>query len=157
MQLEAESVTGGIYLSNIGDLTIGGATAELRGLFTGSARATSCSPTRARSRSFDSTGTQTITSAGNITLTAIGATANITSIVNNDALLATGDINLSAGQDILFGTIGVNFDNDVRAGGAIIVTAGRDFHIDGNADMAANDAGNGIERRHPDPGRRATS
>ena len=50
-----------------------------------------------------------------------------------------GDINLSAGQDMLFGAIGVDFDNDVRAGGGIFVTAGHDFHIDGNADMLAND------------------
>ena len=33
--LEGETVTGGIFLSNVGNLQIGGATAELRGLFTG--------------------------------------------------------------------------------------------------------------------------
>ena len=43
----------------------------------------------------------------------------------------------------MFGTAGLNFDNDVRAGGGIFVTAGNDFHIDGNADMLANDAGTG--------------
>ena len=76
-------------------------------------------------------------------MTAIGAAADINSIVNNDALFALGDLNLSAGRDILFGTAGPNFDNDVRAGGGIFVTAGNDFHIDGNADMLANDAGTG--------------
>ena len=141
-QLEAEAISGGIFLSNIGDLTVGGVTAELRGLFTGTSGNISLTNQGTISL-FDSTNSQTIASAGNITLTAIGAAANIVSTVNNDALFATGDITLSAGQDILFGTIGVNWDNDVRAGGGIFVTAGDDFHIDGNSDMLANDAGTG--------------
>ena len=140
LQLEGESVTGGIHLSNVGDLTIGGSTAELRGLFTG----ISGNIALTNSGSIflaDVDNVQSIAGKGDITLTAIGAAADITSIVNNDALFALGDLNLSAGRDILFGTGGLNFDNDVRAGGAIFVTAGDDFHIDGNADMLANDAG----------------
>ena len=142
VQLEGETDTGGIFLSNIGDLQIGGSTAELRGLFTGTSGDIVLT-NQGTITLFNSTNVQTIASAGNIILTAIGATANIVSTVNNDALFATGDISLSAGQDILFGTFGVDFDNDVRAGGGIFVTAGSDFLIDGNADMAANDAGTG--------------
>ena len=145
LQLEAETVNGGIFLGNVGDLTIGGATAELRGLFTGSTGSTAnIMLTNSGSIAlFDSTGSQSVTSAGNVTLTALGATANIISTVNFNAIQATGDINLSAGQDVLFGAIGTDWDNDVRAGGAISVTAGRDFQIDGDADMAANDLGTG--------------
>ena len=139
-QLEGESVTGGIALSNIGDVIVGGATAELRGLFTGTSGNIALTNQGSITLA-DTTNIQTIASAGNIALIAIGAATDITSIVNQDALFATGDLNLSAGRDILFGTGGANFDNDVRAGGGIFVTAGNDFHIDGNADMLANDAG----------------
>ena len=144
-ELEAETVNGGISLTNTGDLTIGGATAELRGLFSGSTGSTAniILTNSGTIALFDFTGTQSITSAGNVTLTAIGATANITSTVNFDAIQATGDINLSAGQDVLFGAIGTDWDNDVRAGGSISVNAGRDFHIDGQANMASNDLATG--------------
>jgi Ca2+-binding RTX toxin-like protein len=140
--LEAESVTGGIALSNINNLTIGGLTSELRGLFTG----TSGNITLINQGSItlnDDDGIESVHSAGNLNLNAVGATADISSIIDQDALFASGNIVLGAGRDILFGTVGANFDNDVRAGGGISITAGRDFHIDGFSDMAADDQGLG--------------
>jgi Ca2+-binding RTX toxin-like protein len=143
--LEAESVTGGINLSNIGDVTIGGAalgSADLRGLFTG----TSGNITLVNEGSItlsDEDGIESVHSAGGLTLSAIGATADISSNVDQDALLAVGNIFLNAGRDVLFGTVGTDFDNDVRSGAGIFVSAGRDFHIDGFSDLAANDMGLG--------------
>src|SRR4051794_9072819 len=45
------------------------------------------------------------------------------------------------GRTSPLGPGGGSFDNDVRAGGSITVTAGRDFTIDGFADLAADDTG----------------
>lgn len=143
--LEAESNTGGIALSNINDVTLEVATPAgdmLRGLWTG----TSGDITLINQGSIllsDDDGVESVRSGGNLQLTAIGAAADISSDVNRDSLLAVGNITLSAGRDILFGTVGADFDNDVRAGGSITVTAGRDFHIDGFADMASDDQGTG--------------
>jgi Ca2+-binding RTX toxin-like protein len=74
-------------------------------------------------------------------LRAVGGTSDISSNVDQDALLAVGNIVLNAGRDVNFGTVGVDFDNDVRAGGGIFINAGRHFHIDGFSDMAADDQG----------------
>lgn len=140
--LEAESITGGIRLSNISDVTIGGAggTPDLRGLWTGSSGDIVFTNQGAILLS-DNDGVESARSGGNMTLVAIGAAADISSDVNRDALLAVGNIVLSAGRDVLFGTVGADYDNDVRAGGSITVTAGRDFHIDGFSDMASDDQG----------------
>jgi len=140
--LEAESVTGGINLSNIGNVTIGGAggTTDLRGLFTGSSGSIRLINQGSITLS-DTDGIETVRSAGNLTLNAIGASASITSTVDKDSLTALGNIALSAGQDIIFGRGGLEFDNDVRAGGSIDVVAGRDFIIDGFSDMEADDFG----------------
>ena len=142
--LEAESVTGGINLANIGNLVIGGATgtADLRGLFTG----TSGNLILVNQGSIllsDANGVESARSAGNLALTALGVDSDISSDVNRDALLAVGNISLAAGRDILFGRVGTDFDNDVRAGGSIFINAGRDFAIDGFSDMAADDQGLG--------------
>ncbi|WP_167737323.1 beta strand repeat-containing protein [Sphingomonas parva] len=140
--LEAESITGGIRLSNINDVTLGGGggTSDLRGLWTGSSGDIVFTNQGAILLS-DQDGVESARSGGNMTLIAIGAAADISSNVNRDALLAVGNIALSTGRDVLFGTVGADFDNDVRAGGSINITAGRDFHIDGFSDMASDDQG----------------
>lgn len=138
--LEAESAAGGIAISNINSVQIGGVTSELRGLYTG----TSGDITLVNQGSVtltDNDGVESVRSAGHLSISAIGGAADISSSVNRDALLAVGNITLSAGRDVLFGTVGTDFDNDVRAGGGIAITAGRDFHIDGFSDMAADDQG----------------
>jgi hypothetical protein len=143
-QLEAESLTGGINLSNIGNVTIGGAggTAELRGLFTGTSGNIRLINQGSITLS-DTDGLESVHSAANLTLNALGAGADISSNVDRDALSAIGNILLASGQDILFGRAGADFDNDVRAGGSITISAGRDFVIDGFSDLASDDQGLG--------------
>ena len=142
--LEAESTTGGINLSNFGTLTIGGAggSASLRGLFTSTSGNINLVNQGAIILA-DETGIESVHSAGNLTLSAIGVVSDISSNVDQDSLLAVGNISLRATRDVNFGTVGLNFDNDVRAGGSIFINAGRDFHMDGFSDMAANDQGLG--------------
>jgi hypothetical protein len=48
---------------------------------------------------------------------------------------------VTAGRDIGFGLIGTNFDNDVRANGTITFNTGRDFLLDGFADVASDNFG----------------
>jgi Ca2+-binding RTX toxin-like protein len=77
---------------------------------------------------------------GSVFLFANGATASIVASVNQDAVTASaGGITLAAGQDLLFGTVASSADNDVRADGSIIMTAGRDITIAGLADVASDD------------------
>lgn len=139
--LEAESAAGDINISNNTNVQIGGATAELRGLYTGTGNIILNNSGSVTLTDID--GVESVRSGGDLTINAQGSSANITSTVNRDALLAVGDIFLSAGQDVSFGTTGTDFDNDVRAGGGITITAGRDFTIDGFSDMAADDQGLG--------------
>src|SRR5439155_15290992 len=83
------------------------------------------------------------TTSGNITLTANGATADVTDTVDHDAITAPrGNITVVAGRDILLGTAGMDFDNDVRANNNIAFTAGRDITVDGFSDVASDDFGN---------------
>src|SRR6185436_11948075 len=73
-------------------------------------------------------------------LTANGFLADIITNTDLDAIAAPrGNITLIAGRDVAFGTIGVDFDNDVRANGSVTINAGRDFLIDGFADLASDD------------------
>jgi Ca2+-binding RTX toxin-like protein len=140
--LEADTTSGGINLANIGNLTLGGAalgTANLRGLFAGSGNVTLVN--QGSITLSDTDGVESVHSGGSLTLSAIGASADIISTVNHDALFAGGNLFANSGRDILFGTGGANFDNDVRAGGGIFMNVARDFRIDGFSDMAADDQG----------------
>lgn len=138
--LEAESATGGVALSNINNLQLGGLTSNLSGLFTG-ASGDVVLTNQGSITLADETGLESLHSIGNLTLFASGATSDISSIVDQDALSASGNIVLAAERDVSFGTVGSNFDNDVRAGGGITIQAGRDFNIDGFSDLAADDRG----------------
>jgi Ca2+-binding RTX toxin-like protein len=138
--IEAESFTGGVAIGNTNNLIIGGVNADLRGFFT----TTSADVVLTNQGSItlaDDTGVESLHSTGNLTLFAGGAASDISSTVDQDALFASGNIALFAERDVSFGTTGSNFDNDVRAGGSITIQAGRDFNIDGFADMAADDQG----------------
>jgi hypothetical protein len=78
-----------------------------------------------------------------ITLTAAGATSDVIATTNIDALSANkGNTFVSAGRDILLGTTGVDFDNDVRGDGSITLSAGRDVTINGFSDVVSDDFGN---------------
>jgi hypothetical protein len=145
-QLEAETTTGGISLSNLGSVQIGGITDEVSGLdvvTSGNLNFT------ANGSIFlgDETGFESVgggSASGNVFLTATGFNSDIIANVDNDAISAArGNITLTAGRDISFGIIGANFDNDVRANGNVTVNAGRDFNIDGFADLVSDDFGQG--------------
>ncbi|MCC2634133.1 MAG: calcium-binding protein, partial [Ramlibacter sp.] len=82
------------------------------------------------------------TTSGNVTLVARGASSDITSAVDQDAIAAPGgSVTLTAGRDVSFGTAGLNFDNDVRARDNLTITAGRDVNVDGFADLASDGFG----------------
>lgn len=140
--LEAESNTGGINIFSYTATTIGGGSSDLAGLRTvtsGDINFVGGSVVLA-----DTNGTASVDSAGGISLTSYGASQDISSTSAFDSLAARGgNIVLNSARDILFGTGGTDFDNDVRAAGSITITAGRDFVIDGFADMASNDFGTG--------------
>jgi hypothetical protein len=60
-----------------------------------------------------------------------------------DAITAqAGNITVTAGRDILFGTAVVNQSNDVVANGSITLSAGRDILIGGYADVVSDIFGN---------------
>lgn len=141
--LEAQTNTGGIFIQqNVGALTIGGVNGTLTGLSVG----TSGNIEVAAAGNIilaDNDGLETIlggSASGDVSLTAGGATSDVTSTVNGDAITApAGSITVTAGRDILFGTGGANFDNDVRADVGITFNAGRDITIDGFTDIVADD------------------
>lgn len=142
--LEAETVTGGISITNLGVLQVGGATADVAGLNVLSSGDINLTNTGSIFLA-DTTGTESIhggSSSGNVTLIAKGINADIMSTVDHDAISAAGgNISLTAGRDIAFGVSGLDFDNDVRAKGSITVNAGHDFLIDGFSDLASDDFG----------------
>uniref|UniRef100_UPI000685E7E8 beta strand repeat-containing protein n=1 Tax=Ciceribacter selenitireducens TaxID=448181 RepID=UPI000685E7E8 len=139
--IEAETNTGGIAIGNVGTVQIGGLTDSVSGL----------SVATSGDLDFTNLGTITLTdttglesvhggaTSGDVNLTAIGFDSDITSTVNRDAISAPGgNITLTAGRDISFGTAGADFDNDVRANGTLTLEAGRDVLISGFADMVAD-------------------
>jgi len=143
--LEAETDTGGINLSNFGTLTVGGLTDLVDGLdvFTSGNLSLTNSGTISLSDVSAGTGSgESVhggTTSGNVTLIANGFDADILSNVDIVSIEApSGSIVLQAGRDILFGTIGTNFNNDVLANGSITITAVRDFVVDGFADISSD-------------------
>ena len=142
--IEAETNTGGINLGNSGSVQIGGLTADVEGLkvFTsGDINFTNLGTIFIS----DATGVESIrggSTSGNVILNAIGLNSDIIANVDRDSIsVPAGSLALTAGRDIAFGTVGANFDNDVRASGSIAIHAGRDFVIDGFADLASDDFG----------------
>jgi hypothetical protein len=87
--LEAESVRGGIALSNIGNLQIGGGSTTLRGLFSEISGDIVLTNQGSIVLS-DATGAESVHSAGNVTLTAIGLTSDISGNVNRDGPVGGG-------------------------------------------------------------------
>ena len=144
-KVEASAMTGGIFITNTGALTIGGVTASLSGLTVTTSGDIQVIASGSIALS-DTDGLQIVTggnTSGNITLTANGATADVTDTVDHDAIIAPrGNITVVAGRDILLGTAGMDFDNDVRANNNIAFTAGRDVTVDGFSDVASDDFGN---------------
>jgi Ca2+-binding RTX toxin-like protein len=142
--LEAETTTGGINIANQGAVLVGGLSVDVAGLNVATSGNLSLTATGSIVLN-DDTGFESVhggTSSGNVTLTAIGANADVISVIDQDAISSAGGaITVNAGRDIAFGTTGPNFDNDVRARGAVTFSAGRDIIIDGFADIVSDDFG----------------
>jgi hypothetical protein len=142
--LEATTDTGGIAILNAGPLTIGGVNSTLAGISVATSGDISISAngtiTLADTDGFENVRGGSI--SGNVNLTAATGTSDVRSTVDADAITAPGgDITVIAGRDILFGTGGTDFDNDVRASGSIVFNAAQDITIDGFSDIASDDFG----------------
>src|SRR5262249_53991185 len=135
--LEAQTETGDISVGGAGGnvLTLGGVTPALTGLkvvTSGNIHvATDTSIVLA-----DTDAPSTVTggsTSGDVTLQAT-LTSDISRTVNKDAIMApAGNITVSAGRDILLGTGGATFDNDVHAHGSVNFSAGRDITVEGSS------------------------
>jgi trimeric autotransporter adhesin len=142
--IEAETITGGLNISNVGAVTVGGVTGVLIGLSvdaSGDLNFTAGGTIELA----DLDGSETVhggASSGNVFLTASGSGADVTSTVDRDAITAqAGNITVTAARDILFGTAVTDQDGDVLANGSITLSAGRDIVLDGNADVASDNFG----------------
>ncbi|HXJ63305.1 MAG TPA: hypothetical protein VNN79_06085, partial [Actinomycetota bacterium] len=139
--VEGDTSTGGIDLADADALSIGGVGAA------GGLNVTTSGPLHVTAGGtislVDTDGLQNVSDAsGAVTLTANGASSDITDTVDNDAVTASGGtLTLTAGRDILLGTVGLSHDNDVRASGSVTLSAGRDVVVDGFSDVASDDFG----------------
>jgi len=134
--LEGETNSGGINIFNTGEIRIGGLTEEVGGLQVGGSGDINLSATGSIILTDLAAGGSVIGGgiSGNVTLRAIGTASNIQSDVNNIMIRApSGGVTLDADNDVLVGTGGSFFDNDIRAADPITVHAGRDFTIDGES------------------------
>jgi Ca2+-binding RTX toxin-like protein len=150
-QVEAQTTTGGLAISNAGSVAVGGVTGSLTGL-----RVITSGDLRLFANGaitlVDTNGSETVrggNSSGDVFLIAVGAAGDVTSTVDNDAIAApAGSITVVADRDILFGTSDTDHDNDVRADNSIMLSAGRDVTIDGFADVVSDafghDSGVGV-------------
>ena len=142
--IEARTATGGLSISGVGAIAVGGVTGSLTGLRIETSGDLTIAAAGTITLS-DTNGLEVVRgggTSGNVALTATGGTSDVTANVDNDAISAPrGNITVTAGQDILFGTAGANYDNDVRASGSVTLTAGRDVSVDGFADVASDDFG----------------
>lgn len=142
--LEAQTTTGGIFVSNTGALTIGGVNGTLTGLSVATSGDIDVTALGGSLTLADTDGIETVrggSTSGDIFLEATGATSDVTSTVDQDAVAASrGSISITAGQDINFGN-GASFDNDVRANGDVTFNAGRDIIVQGFSDIASDDFG----------------
>jgi Ca2+-binding RTX toxin-like protein len=144
---EAETNTGGVNISNIGSVQIGGIAPDVDGLDV----ATSGNINFTSVGSIFLTEANTVTAgevvhgggtSGNVTLTALGVNADIIGNVDNGAVSAPrGSVTLTAGRDVQLGTIGSDFNNDVISNNTLTFIAGRDILIDGFADVLADNFG----------------
>jgi Ca2+-binding RTX toxin-like protein len=136
--IEAETSTGGINVANFGNLQIGGLSAAVDGLDVVNSGNLTLSTVGFIVLS-DLTGPEIVHGgdlSGNVTLTAIGANADLFSTVDRPSVTAAGGgITLTAGRDIAFGTSGTNFNNDVLATTFVDIHAGRDFVLDGTSNV----------------------
>jgi hypothetical protein len=136
--VEGVTTTGGINIVNSGNVQVGGLTAAIRGLDVVTSGDLSFTTTGFMLLA-DASGTHSVhggVASGNVTLTALGAEADIFTNINQKMISAAGGgITLSAGRDVVAGTGGTNFDNDIQATAFVTIHAGRDFVLDGTSNV----------------------
>jgi hypothetical protein len=146
--LEAETVSGGISIRNFGNLTVGGLTDEIAGVSVKDSGNMLLENFGTILLSGTATDLQSVRGgdiSGNVTLLANGLDADIRANVNLTSVRAhRGNVTLTAGRDIVLGTGGTDFNNDVLAGGSMTLNAGRDVILDGLADVRSSFFGGGI-------------
>lgn len=131
--LEAQTGTGGIFLENTGDLTIGGVTGALSGMRV--VTAGDIELTNAGRIDINVAGERVVGPAA-VTVIANGATADIltgSDTVSPNATVQSsgGTVTLRAGQDLLLGdTAGAGTLGNVFGGGSVVLDAGRDIIVD---------------------------
>jgi len=131
--LEARTGNGGINL-NTGAVTFGGVTSEIFGVSAGIGNVV-----------LTSSGTITLAeditadTGGNVTLVANGASSDLVATVDGARVFAAGTLSITTGRDILLGTGGAGFENDLVAGPLITLDAGRNITLAGDADADATD------------------
>jgi uncharacterized repeat protein (TIGR01451 family) len=143
--VEFQSVSGTISYNDANAFTVGGVTAALTGIHVTTAGSVLLGANGSISLA-DTDGLDKISSgasSGDVTIQVNGGTSDVAATTDGDAITsAAGNIMVTAGRDILFGTAGLDYDNDVRASGGVSLSAGRTVQIDGFSDVAADDFGN---------------
>ena len=132
-KLEAVTSTGGIFVTNTGDLGIGGVDAGIVGV-----QATTSGDIQlinTGSITLDGGVTDDIRAvSGNVLVQAIGAAADV--VVHSDSVDAidsdAGNVTIDAGRDILLGSPADDDVGDVEANGNVVLKAGRHIIVDEN-------------------------
>lgn len=142
--LEAATMNGDISIENSGDLTLGNPESSLHGLLVhnaGSVRLTNHGSIFLGE--LDSVSLQAGPQGGDVVVQALGENSDIVSIVSQDLAVApAGSIFMTAGRDFKAGTGGLASDGDLEADADIVLTAGRDVILTGDADLRPNAFGN---------------
>ena len=146
--LEATTATGGIFISNTGNLSIGGVSAALSGVRVTSAGAIDLQNTAGNVRI--TTGGDQVKAPGNVSVKTL-TSGNITTANNFGFIFGSysgsvsstaGTLTLDAAGDIDLGETGsVSFNGDVQSFGSMILTAAGNISLDDQA--SAQTTGNG--------------
>jgi len=146
-KLEAETVSGGISLTNsgAGELSIGGVSAALSGVRVTGANGGGIRLVNDATLSIKLTG-ERVVAPGDVLVQANGATADVvTGGMDGYPLGAiqstAGSATVRAGQDILLGAAGVMNWGNVEGGGGVVLSAGRDVVVDQFSRVDAHGAG----------------
>jgi autotransporter-associated beta strand protein len=137
--LEAQSVTGGVFVANTGALAIGNVTGTFAGV-----RATTSGDINLSSTgnlSIVTTGEVVSASSGIVTLAANGAASDlVVASADGPNVGASGAISLAAGRDVLLGISPATY-GDTYSNTSILITAGRDITLQGATYIDVNSAG----------------
>jgi trimeric autotransporter adhesin len=139
--IESQTAFGGMNISNVGAVTVGGVSDNFLGLWVFESGDLSLTAGGAIDLA-DRNGAAVLhggTVSGNVFLTASGAAADITRADFAPAIMAqAGSITVTAGRDIVLATGSFHPDTDVLANDSVTLSAGRDIVIGGSADIVSD-------------------